>query len=367
MNLIFLPLILLFFVLSNLIIPSDSSKASNELLALDSALDMKVEWDAETVKRKPLLCTSFINSGKNTTLEIIFDNLKYSQNDCDWAFILYKGETEGFCDHPEISKRSVICLRNEESKIPRFFSTQNNVTLPLATAKTVLYLDIMPVIRNYERIILLDEDISFKDFSLSKYFSAWDCVTKYPPLISQPILHEPTQIFFPWAQGYRWLESPFDTVVGASVHLIEQQIPAFDARFFEWFVKIVIAPIRPFIIEQGADMGHDHSWCRAARDFSRMILHYPRDYHPCMIYPRSGFVHHHNLKTIGAQGPYRRFFTDRSYNSLKRYTRTYPSWVDYKSPLTATYFSNPSSDNFIRLEQVQSEHRCASEVYHRES
>lgn len=48
---------------------------------------------------------------------------------------------------------------------------------------------------------------------------------------------------------------------------MEQQAALFDAPFFAWFVRTVVAPRAPLFLNLATDWGLDQLWCRAARSF----------------------------------------------------------------------------------------------------
>lgn len=74
---------------------------------------------------------------------------------------------------------------------------------------------------------------------MSRFESKWNCAfhPNPPPLIVQALVAENTQ-YFPFVTVKGWGNKPLTAV---ATGLVEQQIPAFDSVFFEWFLKRVIS------------------------------------------------------------------------------------------------------------------------------
>ncbi len=121
--------------------------------------------------------------------------------------------------------------------------------------KTVLYRELLPFVANYKRLFLLDEDVSLMGWNSTKLFMIWDCAFQQKPLIVQPLVAEDTQ-YFDFVSHRVWRNRPEgENVIASASGLIEQQVPMFDAVFFEWFLRRVLAQTRMYALMFGVDWG----------------------------------------------------------------------------------------------------------------
>lgn len=305
-----------------------------ELVAINEGKEMYKKWMERKEPRKPLLCGVFTtSSGKHTPT--LLRNMQLTENICDWAVILYDGDESELCQG-KIKERSVLCKRNADS-LKKRTKKIGDYSFTLSLPKTAMYSDFLPVVENYERVLLFDEDISADGFNVKNFFKAWDCITEYPPMVSQPLIFESTQ-YFRWVNANFWEKKFLKDIYLNEILYIEQQIPAFDAKFFQWFTASVISRVKTDIINNGADWGQDRTWCPAGRAYAQLVLGFPESYSPCNMYPHSGSVHHLNGKTINAKQKNIRFFQMGAMNSVQSYINTFPTWV-----ITDTFTSNPFS------------------------
>ena len=56
-----------------------------------------------------------------------------------------------------------------------------------------------------------------------------------------------------------------NSVVAVKSEWIEQQAPILDAQFFSWFIQYFISSIYNQILQSKTDVGHDFTWCGAAK------------------------------------------------------------------------------------------------------
>lgn len=335
----YLKLLLLIFSLLIISIKSQQWKNSRygtdnynlELDAINEAKLLKIKWDEETIPRKSLLCGVFL-SGNQGSLITLDKNIQQTQGICDWSIILYDGDEDIICNKYKKYSNVVNCMRNEESKAPRFYK---GTDIKMSIAKTVMYKDILNNIKQYNKVMLFDEDILLQDFNFDNYLTAWACVNKYEPLIVQPLIQESTQYLF-WCNLKSWDRPDTQDIVGHEIELIEQQVPSFDAKFFEWYVTSVIGRVRESIIANGADWGQDRSWCAAAKMFGEVVLKYPHGAPVCMLYPKSGAVHHLNGRTIQTKRLNRNLFREGARRVVQAYIDAFPTWV-----ITDVMISNP--------------------------
>ena len=196
------------------------------------------------VTRKELLCVDFIGVKPNSSLTL-FRNVKHAANACDWAILVYTGtpgEVKAVCRNANVSFGNVVhCMRPN----PTFESEHEHKTIP----KSVLYQSLLPVLPKYNRVLLMDEDISLVDMNIKEYVKTWECAFKYRPLVVQPLIAENNQ-YIPFVNEGRWRTPAYEGVIASTSGYIEQQVPSFDAVFFEWYIRRVLSQVmsEPFAI-----------------------------------------------------------------------------------------------------------------------
>jgi hypothetical protein len=193
----------------------------------------------------------------------------------------------------------------------------------------VLYTDLLPYLTHYERVFLMDEDISLAGFDIRHFMSTWDCAF-YPqpaPLIVQPLIAESNQ-YIPFVNANQWSRKEFENVTASASGMVEQQVPLFDAQFFEWFVRHVLSLTYDLALYYGVDWGHDRSWCNAARLYATELLGYSTtEYSPCALLVKTSPVHHLNGHTMKGKKENRELFHRNAVIVVQRYIDLYPTWV----------------------------------------
>jgi hypothetical protein len=204
-----------------------------EVIELAKA-DYLIASQAESYfKRKLLLCVVFMRPSATT---LVTRNLARLGKSCEWAFVFYDGtdqEINKFCNDSSV-QTVVYCKLASQALANKKSLEISRRAIP----KSVLYRELLPYTSAYQRIFLMDEDISLLDFNSDKFLQIWDCSLPHqpPPLIVQPVIAEPTQYFnFVWQKT--WQHTGYVAIASG---LVEQQVPFFDAIFFEWFVKRVL-------------------------------------------------------------------------------------------------------------------------------
>jgi hypothetical protein len=155
--------------------------------------------------------------------------------------------------------------------------------------------------------------------------TTWDC-SFYPfppPLVAQPLIAESKQ-FFNFVGSKAWSGKG---VVASSGGLIEQQVPMFDAVFFEWFVKRCLSMTKQYAIDAGVDWGTDRSWCNAAKMYAREVLQLPKEYVHCGLLVAATPVHHLNTKAIATKRTNRREFLKKGFQMVDKYVNLFPTWT----------------------------------------
>lgn len=283
----------------------------------------------QSATRKELLCVTFTQPSTTAT-DIQRKNIAIMQAHCDWAVVLYNGTTESigrFCAGSNSTQRLVHCARNADTLIARTAvdPNHNNTTVVLSTPKTVLYHDLLPLLPRYRRVLLLDDDISLVSFNYTAFEHIWNCAFAYPPLIVQPLITSSMNQDIIYVNAQQW-STNHSSVLASGVGMVEQQVPCFDAIFFEWFVKRVLTQTKSFALQYGADWGHDFSWCSAARDYAKEVLGITHPA-PCAVITGSTPVTHLNLRSMQNKRRHRLFFQTNAVTVVKHYMQLFPTWV----------------------------------------
>ena len=212
-----------------------TTKYNKELEVIAQAKeDYSIARQADSyLQRKLLLCVVFMRPSAST---LVKRNVVQMRESCEWAFIFYDGtekEIDKVCDEYSVQK-VVHCKLASQALTNKKSSPVSRRAIP----KSVLHRELLPFIPDYQRVFLMDEDISLQGFNADKFLQIWDCslANQPPPLIVQPVIAEPTQ-YFNFVLQKTWHGSGYIAVASG---LIEQQVPLFDAIFFEWFVKRVL-------------------------------------------------------------------------------------------------------------------------------
>ncbi len=172
----------------------------------------------------------------------------------------------------------------------------------------------------------MDEDISLSGFNASQFLLYWACAFPASPLVVQPLIYESNQ-YINYLNLKSWRRGARNQIVASAVGLIEQQVPLFDAVFFEWFVKRVLAQTYNIALHHGVDWGHDRSWCNAAAMYAKYVLNYSEDYVHCAIFPQATPVHHYNHKSMSTKRDNRPLFHANGVKVVQQYIDLFPTWV----------------------------------------
>jgi hypothetical protein len=317
----------------------------------------KIDYRKRNRTRKPLLCVAFVKASAEP-LKQLQTNMNVMKAECEWAVVFYDGtdgDISAFCgpksnkvqrkasripksvpdDEPaEIEEeRTVITVVHCKRAVDTIERPTTSVELAdgrvieqkLSVPKTALYQELLPVLPYYEDVFLLDEDISLEGFKIQDLMRVWKCVytEDIRPLIVQPLIVERTQ-YFPYVHLDAW-KSMKRKVYAAATGLVEQQVPLFDAVFFEWMVRRVLSQTREIALKQGVDQSHDRTWCRAGIMYGKMILQ--RNYTSftsggaCAVIV-GGYaytaVHHLNTRSLENKKANRAAYRDRAQDVLAK-------------------------------------------------
>lgn len=290
-------------------------------------------------ERKELLCGTFLKASNSKPN--LYLNIAATKTSCDWAIIFYGGELKyipEICSKANSSGNVVLCRRakysitDKKRVIPilsinstgdNSLSSKNISVQGIASVpKTVLYVDLLPILPNYRRIFLLDEDISLQDFEINEANAIWSCTFFPPPLITQPLIHEDTQYFkfVTYSHWKKW------NIQSSAVGIVEQQVPMFESIFFQWFVTRVLALGRHKSIKHGADWP-DRTWCNAAKAYGTSVLGWKNYKVPCSLLIGTNPVHHLDGESISIKRRDPETFRRNGYAVVKYFTSLFPSWV----------------------------------------
>lgn len=259
-------------------------------------------------KRERLLCSTF-TSATQENLALLYDNIQQLGAQCDWAIVFYKTPDVLLVDafrrnltrlpaklvfmesapdrvallasYPSPAQ-SLAHLSSPRSGAAKSHSdahrTDSLADAPynsLAYPKPLLYLQLLPLLELYDRVWLLDDDVSLDGFALVEFLELWDCAfwPDQPPIVVQPLVN-PFNAAYAFLGVQGWAEQALGqggagrgNVLAAGTGFIELQAPLMDARFLSWFLRFIVVPmLRPLHI-LGADWGFDDLFCTAAANY----------------------------------------------------------------------------------------------------
>ena len=269
-----------------------------------------------------LLCAVFMNIS-GASLQNLNKNIEIAGNLCNWAILGYGGDNDP--QQRNLLNKSMhfygsnlVYYRQEDSKsLYKSYISARNLNLKYTSLhytyqfngtktgqsynfehipKPLLYMRLLPYLLDFDRIWLLDEDISFSNFDFKTFFNIIDCgIPIRTPLIAQALVAENSQ-FFKYLNAISWKGSH---VIAVPTGYIEQQAPIVDAAFFHWFVTYIISPLLPAVFVLGSDWSFDDTWCRASSYFASINYGYPNHFPmSCMLVIGGTPIHHINLRSL---------------------------------------------------------------------
>lgn len=157
------------------------------------------EWHGGSPKR-PCLCATFLSTG-HASFQTSVTNARVLK--CDWAVIFYDmsdmARKTGFCRQLGELAPVVYCegamVRYNASVFQNLHLTPEliynhsapralDATAKMATVpKQAMYLDLLPLLPRYRRVLLLDSDMLFSEMNFDYAMTIWDCSFQPPPLI----------------------------------------------------------------------------------------------------------------------------------------------------------------------------------------
>lgn len=296
-----------------------------------------------------ILCATFMKTTKKS-LKNLYSNIATVGDECDWAILVYGGTKEAeqsLCKNETIQNRILYCNRSTFSNwrinftqisdlldfdhvdvnILKSYVSDKKISKIKHLTKTVMYHELLPLLTNYQKIFLIDEDISLSipSFNLTASLLIWDCSFSRPPLIAQPLINQKGSQYYRFLNYKSWSGK---NITSAAVGLIEQQAPMFDTRFFRWFVSEVMIHTKVYALIYQADWGHDRTWCKAARMYGREVLGWRGYQHSCILLVGSNPVYHLNANSISTKHKDPNTFRKAGMIVVRKYTSLFPSWVE---------------------------------------
>ena len=192
-----------------------------------------------------------------------------------------------------------LYLRNSSAYIEQNvhnYTALNYFTLTGAIVKPMMHVDLIPYLKNYRKVFLLDSDMDLSSFDFPLAMHIWNCSIYPPPLIIQPVIDGLTAIRL--QRWYAW-KAEADKVNMFVYPSVEQQAPFFDSIFLEWFLSIIERDdALPYHIGTANDVGADSIWCGAAQAFGEAVLGYENYVSFCAYIIGAGPVHHRDTRTL---------------------------------------------------------------------
>lgn len=258
---------------------------------------------------KPLLCVTFISLENKKSVQNAKENIRYSNGKCEWLLVSYT-DFNSDTQFDELRENSGI-----EATAPKG-STQVRIVRPFngtrgnyyrgVIVKPVMIVFLLPFIKSYSKVWLLDEDISITGFNFDSYFSAWNCMFDKsfpPPAITQPLVENS---FLPPFRATCWTMFN-NSIMGFKYSWIEQQSPILDSTFLSWYIESFLSAVLETYVETKSDMGYQMLWCGAAKLWNSVLsdtfhdsledLEHPKN-PPCAVVVADTRVLHKDYRTI---------------------------------------------------------------------
>lgn len=266
-------------------VPHYSASTSLE----DAAILASKSQQATPRPQKGLLCAVFANANR-ASVQTILANIEYMKSSCDWALIFYGGDASliRLLQHAVSGKEDISIIKclmaDPREHVLRQYSVNLFVTASqfhqpsawrqeqhwerehnsLVYPKSLLYMYLLDLLPAYERVWLLDSDISTVQFNVKEYLKTTNCAFPERPLVSQPLIAKSTQSY-KYLNADEWRDN---NIAATSSDFVEIQAPLMDSVFFVWFLRFFVVPLLLPSHILGADWGFDALFCNAARIFA---------------------------------------------------------------------------------------------------
>ena len=135
----------------------------------------------------------------------------------------------------------------------------------LVVSKALLYLKLLEYAEKYNRVWILDGDISLSNnFKMSAFLNTLSCAFSQKITIGQPLIKGASQTY-KYLNSVSWENRK--GVIASETGFIEIQSPIFDTEFFIWFVVSFVSPLLIPSFVLGGDWGFDSLFCKSAMFF----------------------------------------------------------------------------------------------------
>lgn len=238
--------------------------------------------------RNGFLCSVFLKL-TNSSLETLNNNMMHTShyNFCDWIVIAYAGNEKMLEEVQNSAIKlninlihcSMLQYSNLKHVINKFWSNIiDNIgkqTLHIYP-KPLIYIELIPYLKKYEYVWLLDDDISLQEINLqyinARLFSKNSNIKHMQPLISQLTVTDNsiTEKFYKFLNSKNWRIN-HNSIDIIPTSFIEMQSPILESNFLEWFLDVVIIPMSAPMAILESDFGLDNIWCGAANFYSEKL------------------------------------------------------------------------------------------------
>ena len=340
-SLYFAILFLLFLLVVTRSFPNDGSIMSEALSHGKADLE---EWLHHGKPKRKHLCATFVSTNQ-TAFQTTIANARTLK--CNWAVIFYQISNmtlkNSLCSQLSTVAKVIHCegamvLYNtsayqslhltpsqiqDYSALQRFRMKPNVAVLP----KQTMYLDLLPFLPRYHKVLLLDSDMQFSYFDFPLAMQIWQCSFRNPPLIVHAGVVGKTLCLEAksrwWKRNNNWTTDSEAFLFAVQVPFIEQQAPFIHAGFFNWLLKSVVRRhTLLYHLAEENDFGTDVIWCKAALAFGSYVLGY-KDYTvSCALLNGAGPVYHKTTKTINKS----KEFVLSGSKILRTYKELFPEW-----------------------------------------
>lgn len=310
-------------------------------------LKLYQQRDSRCNREKLLLCTIFVNILKiankqnNHGEDLVRANMYTMRSFCDFAVLSYTCHPSGHIIIQDIAKSANATLR-----LYRCVKPVNGLNDHVS--KVMMYDRLLPVVSQYERVWLLDEDLALQNFNFVSFFETLECAfwPRISPMVVQPVIAESNQDY-----SFANLATWAGTIVRAcSTEFIEIQMPLFNATFFEWYVKYIVAPITLNEPQALLCAGFDSMFCKSADVFARAVLgsSMPSNYRHCAVITTHGTaVSHQNMRTINKEGSFKES-SIRQAHGLQQLFPKFMHW-NFKKDNISNKLVAPNFENWERV------------------
>lgn len=156
------------------------------------------------IVRKPdtMLCAIFMNFCEEA-VNLLYHNMRAAGKSCTWVVFAYKGDkrllsvfSRYVSNHPNITIRHIGFVKNITDVAPIYckdslnaksnFNLFNNSGVP----KSVLYMELLPYLSEFERVLILDDDMDISEFSFDVFHDIMNCgfQSGCGPVLVQPLV-----------------------------------------------------------------------------------------------------------------------------------------------------------------------------------